>query len=72
MRDTPDGVSLHLLRCGEHIFNKDTVPGGGVGDEDVGDGADDFTVLKDEGAAHVCVNIGPTNEARNHPLTAIS
>ncbi len=33
---------------------------GGVGDEDVGDGADELAVLQDGAAAHVCVNIGPT------------
>ena len=36
----------------KHIFNKYPVAFGGVLDEDVGDGADEFAVLDDGAAAH--------------------
>ena len=42
-RDTPGGVSLHLCRSIQHVFDEDTVAGGGVVNQDVGDGADMFS-----------------------------
>lgn len=44
----------------EHIFDENAVAAGGVADEDVGDGADDLSVLNDRGAAHECGQAGTT------------
>ena len=41
----------HLI---EHIFDEDAISRGGVADEDVGDGADELSVLDDGAAAHEC------------------
>jgi len=41
----------HLI---EHIFDEDAISHGGVADEDVGDGADELSVLDDGAAAHEC------------------
>ena len=45
------GRETRPLRRGfEHIFNKNSIAGGGVVDQDVGNGADEFAVLDDGGA----------------------
>ena len=42
------------MRRVEHILNENAVARGGVADEDVGDGADELSVLDDGAAAHEC------------------
>ena len=49
----------------QHVFNKDAVAGGGIVDEDMGHGTDEFAVLNEWTAGHECVNIGPTSFFRN-------
>ena len=62
MQKHPANKRDAFLFCrGQHLFDKDAVAGGGVGDENVGDRADDLAVLQDGATAHECVNIGPTN-----------
>ena len=46
---------------GEHIFDEDAVAGGGVIDEDVGDGADELAVLNNGAARQVCGQERTTN-----------
>ena len=43
--DTPGGVSLHLRRRIQHVFNKDAVAGGRIVHKDMSNGADEFAVL---------------------------
>ena len=60
-KKAPVRVLFSLLRqSGEHIFDKDAVAAGGIAHENVGHRADELSVLDDGGAAHECVNIGPT------------
>ena len=54
-RDTPGGVSLHLCRRIQHIFDKNAIAGGGVIDQDVGHGAHQFAVLNNRRAGHADV-----------------
>ena len=44
-----------LCRGVQHVFDEDAIAGGGVVDEDVGDGADEFAVLNDGTAGHTDV-----------------
>ena len=44
-----------LCRGIEHVFDEDTVAGGGIVDEDMGDGADQLAVLDNGTAAHADV-----------------
>ena len=39
---------------------------GGVGDEDVGYSANQLAILQNRTAAHMFINIGPTNQPQNH------
>ena len=41
--------------CLQHILDQDAVTHGGIIDQHVGHGADEFAVLDDGAAAHVCV-----------------
>ena len=41
-----------INRLIQHVFDKNSVAAGGVIDQDVGDSAHEFSVLKDRGAAH--------------------
>ena len=50
-----DGFLRPLRRRVQHIFNEDAVTRGGVVDEDMGHGTDEFAVLNDRTAAHLCV-----------------
>ena len=43
-------MCLHLCGGGKHIFDKDTITHSRVIDEDVGDGADEVSVLDNGGA----------------------
>ena len=45
----------------EHSFNENTVAGRWVVQYDVGDGADEATVLDDGAATHECVQAGTTH-----------
>ena len=54
-------MTCFFLFCGsQHFFDEDAVAGGGIGDKDMGDRADDLAVLENGAAAHECVNVGPT------------
>ena len=44
----------------QHFFNKNGIPAGGIVNKDMGHRTDELAVLQDGGAAHQCVNIGPT------------
>ena len=53
------------LRGAQHIFNENSVPRGGIVNENVGDGTDQLAVLND-GAAHTSVvNKGQQNLIEN-------
>ena len=41
----------HLI---QHIFNKNSVPRGGIADEDVRDSSHELSVLNDGASAHEC------------------
>lgn len=47
-------MSILLCRV-QHILNKNSIPRGGVVDEDVGYSAHQFAVLDDRAAGHECV-----------------
>lgn len=50
------GRETRPLRSGiQHIFNENAVAGCWVVDQDVGNRADEFAILNDRAAAHVCV-----------------
>ena len=54
-------LALNFLRifsltgCFQHVFDEDAVAGGGVIDQDVGDGADEVSVLDNGRAGHADV-----------------
>ena len=50
-RDTPKEVSLRLFCYREHIFDENTITGGGVVDKNMGDRIYQFFVLDDGGAS---------------------
>ncbi len=52
--------SQSLCSCVQHIFNENSVTGSRVIDQHMGDGADQFAVLDDGAAAHVCVKYRTT------------
>ena len=50
----PFGLRRPRFGClggGEHVFDEDAVARSGITDEDVGNGADEFSVLEDGRAA---------------------
>ena len=53
-------IASHLTRI-KHIFNEDAVALGRLVDGDVGNGADELTVLDDGRARHECGQEGTTN-----------
>ena len=57
--------------CGiEHIFDEDSIPRGGIDDEDVCHRSDEFAVLDDGGARHECVQVGTTVFYKNFTETS--
>ena len=52
---TVDTIGLPLCRSIQHVFDEDAISGGGVVDEDVGYGADKFSVLDYRATRHADV-----------------
>ena len=44
-----------LCRCVQHVFNEDAISGGRIVNEDMSNGADQFSVLYDGTAGHADV-----------------
>ena len=58
----------HLV---QHIFNKYSVPRGGIVYHNVGDGADELAILEYRRAAHECGQVGTTIINRNLIIESI-
>ena len=67
-RERHTGRSLHLCPVGnglcaipmlrrsvKHVFDEDAIAGGGIVNQHMGNGANQFAVLDDGGAGHFCV-----------------
>ena len=53
-------LSSQHRHIGEHVFNKDAISRCRIIDEDVGDGADELSILNDGGAGRECGQVGTT------------